>query len=393
LSLSGSVNPSTLVYVAQPYLRWIKLDKRRTTVRRSVFFGVVSCLLVLNARADQVTLKNGDRLTGTIVKSDAKTMLIKTELAGEVNVQWEAVTSIVSSQPLHLALKDGQTVVGLVTTADGKLDVATKTTGEVVAQKETVVTVRNDDEEKSYDAEMDRLRNPHLTDFWSGILDTGLSVTRGNSAMLAYSLSAKAARVTTRDKISVFSTAVYASDDTTPPSRTTAHAIRGGIRGDFNVSDRVFVFGFTDFEYDQFQDLDLRNVLGGGVGYHVIKTKNTTFDVFGGGDYEQEYFSATPAFPTGLTRKTGEVVLGEEVDSKLNGRTTLSEKFSLFPNVSDTGSYRFQFDATAATKMKAWLSWQITYSDRYLSNPLPGLKKNDMLLSTGLRLTFGKGAF
>jgi len=344
-------------------------------------------------RADQVTLKNGDRLTGTIVKSDAKTMLIKTELAGDVNVQWDAVTSIVSSQALHLALKDGQTVVGTVTTADGKLDVATKTTGEVVAPKETVVTVRNDDEEKSYDAEMDRLRNPHLMDFWSGMLDTGLSVTRGNSATLAYSLSAKAARVTTRDKISVFSTAVYASDDTTPPSRTTAHAIRGGIRGDFNVSDRVFVFGFTDFEYDQFQDLDLRNVLGGGLGYHVIKTKNTTFDVFGGGDYEQEYFSATPAFPTGLTRKTGEVVLGEELDTKLNGRTTLSEKFSLFPNVSDTGNYRLQFDATASTKLKAWLGWQITYSDRYLSNPLPGLKKNDMLLSTGLRLTFGKGAF
>ena len=361
-------------------------------MRRSVLL-VVSCLFALSGRADQVTLKNGDRLTGTIVKSDAKTMLIKTELAGEVNVQWDAVTSIVSSQPLHLALKDGQTVVGTVTTADGKLDVSTKTTGEVVAPKETVVTVRNDDEEKSYDAEMDRLRNPHLTDFWSGILDTGLSVTRGNSATLAYNLSAKAARVTSRDKISVFSTAVYASDDTTPPNRTTAHAIRGGIRGDLNVSEKFFVFGFTDFEYDQFQDLDLRNVLGGGLGYHVIKAKNTTFDVFGGGDYEQEYFSVTPAFPTGLTRKTGEVVLGEEVDSKLNGRTTLSEKFSLFPNVSDTGSYRFQFDGTAATKLKAWLSWQITYSDRYLSNPLPGLKKNDALLSTGLRLTFGKGAF
>jgi putative salt-induced outer membrane protein YdiY len=338
-------------------------------------------------------LKNGDRLTGTIVKSDAKTMLIKTELAGDVNVQWEAVTSIVSSQALHLALKDGQTVVGTVTTADGKLDVATKTTGEVVAPKETVVTVRNDDEEKVYDAEMDRLRNPHLTDFWSGILDTGLSVTRGNSATLAYNLSAKAARVTSRDKISVYSTAVYASDDTTPPSRTTAHAIRGGLRGDLNVSDRMFVFGFTDFEYDQFQDLDLRNVLGGGLGYHVIKTKNTTFDAFAGGDYEQEYFSDTPAFPTGLTRKTGEIVLGEELDTKISGRTTVSEKFSLFPNVSDTGSYRFQFDATAATKLKAWLGWQITYSDRYLSNPLPGLKKNDVLLSTGLRLTFGKGAF
>jgi putative salt-induced outer membrane protein len=360
-------------------------------VRRSVLLGAVLCLLALSVRADQVTLKNGDRLTGTIVKSDAKTMLIKTEFAGDVSVQWDAVTSIVSSQALHLGLKDGQTVVGTVATTDGKLEVATKTAGEVTAPKDAVVTVRNDDEQKSFDAEIDRLRNPRLTDFWTGLLDTGLSVTRGNSATVAYNLSAKAVRATTRDKITVYSTAVYATDDTTPPSRTTAHAIRGGIRGDLNVSDRMFVFGFTDFEYDQFQDLDLRNVLGGGLGYHAIKTKNTTFDLFGGGDYEQEFFGTSAAFPTGLTRKTGEAVMGEEFDAKLNGRTTLSEKFSLYPNVSNTGEYRFQFDVTAATKLKSWLGWQVTYSDRYLSNPLTGLKKNDVLLSTGLRLTFGKG--
>jgi putative salt-induced outer membrane protein len=363
-------------------------------VARSVLFTGILCLLVVSARADQVTLKNGDRLTGTIVKADAKTMLIKTELAGEVNVQWDGVTSIVSTQPLHLGLKDGQTVVGTVATADGKFEVATKAAGEVTTPKDAVVTVRDDDEQKNYDAEVDRLRNPHLTDFWSGIVDTGLSVTRGNSATLTYNLAAKAARVTTRDKISVYATAVYATDDTTPPSKTTAHAIRGGIRSDLNVSDRVFVFGFTDFEFDEFQHLDLRNVLGGGVGYHVIKTKNTLFDVFGGGDYEQEYFSPNPPTePTSLTRKTGEVVLGEELNTKVNNRTTFSEKFSLFPNVSNGGEYRLQFDATSATRLKGWLSWQVTYSDRYLSDPLPGLKKNDVLLSTGLRLTFGKGTF
>jgi putative salt-induced outer membrane protein YdiY len=363
-------------------------------VARSVLLIAILCFLVVSARADQVTLKNGDRLTGTIVKSDAKIILIKTEFAGEVSVQWDAVTSITSTQPLHLGLKDGETVVGTVATSDGKFEVATKTTGEVTAPKDTVVAVRNDEEQKAYDAEIARLRNPRLTDFWSGILDTGLSVTRGNSATLTYNLSAKAARVTTRDKISVYSTAVYATDATTPPSRTTAHAIRGGIRGDLNVDDRLFVFGFSDFEFDQFQHLDLRNVLGGGLGYHVINTKNTVFDVFGGGDFEQEYFSPNPPTePTSLTRKSGEIVLGEELNTKVNNRTTFSEKFSLFPNVSNVGEYRFQLDATAATRLKTWLSWQVTYSDRYLSDPLPGLKKNDVLLSTGLRLTFGKGAF
>ena len=183
---------------------------------RSVLLTGVLWFLVVGARSDQVTLKNGDRLTGTIVKSDAKTMLIKTEFAGEVNVQLEAVTSITSTQPLHLGLKDGETVVGTVATSDGKFEVATKTTGELAAAKDTVVAVRNDDEQKAYDAEIDRLRNPRLTDFWSGILDTGLSVTRGNSATLTYNLAGKAARVTSRDKISVYATAVYATDATTP---------------------------------------------------------------------------------------------------------------------------------------------------------------------------------
>jgi putative salt-induced outer membrane protein YdiY len=368
-------------------------------VRRSVLVLVVLSLLGLSASADQVILKNGDRITGTIEKSDVKAddqaktvvLVIKTEAVGEISIQWDAVASIVAPEPLHLELKDGQTIVGAVTTVDGKFDVATATTGEVAAAKDTVVAVRNEAEQKAHDEELDRLKNPRLTDFWSGSVDTGLSLTRGNSATVSYNLAAKAVRQTTRDKITVYTTAVYASDDTTPPNRTTAHDILGGIRGDFNLNDRIFVFGFTDFEYDEFQHLDLRNVLGGGVGYHVRKTANATFDVFGGADYEQEYFSPNPPVNlTSTTRKTGEIVVGEEFAAKLNSRMTFAEKLSFFPNVSDTGEYRFQFDTSASTKLKTWLSWQVTYTDRYISNPLVGLKGNDQLLSTGLRMTFGK---
>jgi hypothetical protein len=120
----------------------------------------------------------------------------------------------------------------------------------------------------------------------------------------------------------------------------------------------------------------------------------TTFDLFGGGSFEQEYFSPNPpTVLTSLTRKSGEILAGEELNTKLNSRMTLSERFALYPNLSNAGNYRYQFDASAATKMKKWLSWQITFSDRFLSDPLPGLKKNDLLLTTGVRLTFGKGGF
>ena len=376
-------------------------------MRRSALLALGLCLCAGRTLADQVTLKNGDRLTGTIVKSDTKVLVIKTEFTGDVNVQWDAITAIASSQPLHLTLKDGQTIVGTVSTTDSKFEVATKETGAVVTAKDSVVTVRNDAEEKAYVAEIERLRHPHLMDFWSGLLDTSLSDTQGNSESLTFSISGKAARVTDRDKISVYTTAIYAKSTINDVSNTTAHDIRGGVRGDVNVSDRMFVFAFTDLEYDAFQHLDLRNVLGGGFGYHAVKTKNTAFNIFGGGSFDQEYFAAynlvttnpTPPPATittpepAITRKSGEAVVGEDLNTKLGGRTTLTESFSFFPNVSETGNYRTQFDISASTKLKNWLGWQVSYSDRYITNPPTGLKGNDQLLATGLRLTFGSGKF
>jgi putative salt-induced outer membrane protein YdiY len=364
---------------------------------RTLLLALSFSLTAADTRADQVTLKNGDRISGTIVKSDTKTLLIKTEFAGDVTVQWDAINSIESSQPLHLVLTDGQTIVGVVKTEDGKFEVAARETGPVSAPKSSVVTVRNDAEQKMFDQEAERLRHPHLADFWSGLLDTGLSMTRGNSSLLSYTLAAKAVRETPRDKFGVYTTAVYGKDGNTSPGRTIAHAIHGGIRGDLNLSDRVFVFGFTDFDYDALQHLDLRNVIGGGLGYHIINTKITKVDLFAGASFDQEYFGAypNPALPSGIqpaiTRKSAEIVVGEELSTKLSSRTTLSERFSFFPNISNTGNYRTQFDATAATKLKNWLGWQISLSDRYLSNPPPLLKGNDLLLSTGLRLNFGKG--
>ncbi|MBS1839609.1 MAG: DUF481 domain-containing protein [Acidobacteria bacterium] len=370
-------------------------------MKRLGIAAMVLCVCGMSAMADQVTLKNGDRLTGTIVKTDDKeeTLLIKTELAGDVSVKWEAITSIVSSQPLHLALKDGQTIVGTVTTEAGTFEVTTKTTGEVKAAKENVTHVRNDAEQAAHDAEIYRLQHPRLTDFWSGLLDTGLSVTSGNSSTMNFTLAAKAARVTSRDKISVYTTAVYGKNNATDPSQTIAHEIRGGVRGDLNVSDKVFVFGFTDFGYNALQHLDLQNVLGGGMGYHAIKTARTTFDVFGGGSYNQEYFSAytlptvpPTSFPS-MTTKNGEIVIGESLDSKITSRTTVSENFTFFPDLSNTGNYRYAFNSNITTKLKNWLGWQVTFNDNYISNPPTGLKGNDLLFATGLRLTFGKGVF
>src|SRR5215471_21710966 len=259
-------------------------------MRRAFILVLLSLSLSAALRADQVTLKNGDRLTGTILKTDddKKTLEIKTEFAGDVTVQWEAVTGIVSSQPLHLTLSDGRVIVGTVTTTDGKMEVATKDAGAVPAERASIKAVRNDAEQ----AEHDRLQHPGLRDYWSGLFDLGLSITEGNSATSALSIAGKAARVVPKNKLALYYTQVYAKDSKEDPALTTANAIHAGIRGEYNLKPKIYVFAFTDFDSDQLQNLDLRNVLGGGLGYHLIHSKATQFDVFGGASFNQEYFSA-----------------------------------------------------------------------------------------------------
>jgi len=370
-------------------------------MRRMLILTILSLsLLSLPVFADQLTLKNGDRLSGTIVKSDddAKTLLIKTDLAGDVTVKWDAITAIVSSQPLHIMLSDGRVIVGRVSTTDGMLEIATDG-GTVPAAHDAVKAIRDN----ATQAEIDRLQHPGLRDYWSGLFDLGLSLTEGNSSTAALTIAGKASRVVPKNKLTLYYTEVYSRDSNESPALTTANAIHGGVRDEFNLNARVYAFAFTDFDEDALQHLDLRNVIGGGLGYHLINTKKTQFDVFGGGSFNQEYFAsytiANPAPPPVLlfepsqSRHSAEIVAGESLSTKLGPRTTVSEQLSFFPNLSSTGEYRVTFDANAVTKLKTWLGWQITLSDRYISDPPFGLKGNDLLLSTGLRLTFGKGIF
>ena len=66
---------------------------------------------------DQIALKNGDRLTGTIVKSDGKTLL-NTDAAGTITLKFDAIQNIKSDAELHVTVKGGKTVVGPVTTTE-----------------------------------------------------------------------------------------------------------------------------------------------------------------------------------------------------------------------------------------------------------------------------------
>jgi putative salt-induced outer membrane protein len=353
-----------------------------------VFLGLTSAVF-----ADQITLKNGDHLTGTVVKSDGKTLVLHTEFTGDVTVQFAAITQITTDKPLHVALKDGQTIVGPIATSDGKLEVTPKTGAPVEAPADSVVAIRNDADQLAYEKAL----HPSLLEGWNGAATLGFSLTRGNSQTENLALAFNAARATSTDKLSLYTNAVYGTNQLATPS-TTANTEAGGIRYDRNINPRMFAFVAADFSSNALQDLNLRTVGSVGLGYHAIKNDNTTLDLLAGGNFTDENYTETVVTddtttpPTTATMKLvhnyGALTLGEELTHKVGKSTVLTEKLYLFPNLTETGEYRGTFDLGVVTKISKWLGWQNHFSDIYVSNPPEGTKQNDIVLTTGLNVAF-----
>jgi putative salt-induced outer membrane protein len=333
-----------------------------------------------HAIADQISLKNGDRVTGKIVKSDGSKMLVKTELLGDVTVDLPAVTNITSDQPLYLTLADGRTVSGLLNVTGNDVELRTTNANPISIERSAIHFIRSEAEENAYQKSL----YPGLLEGWTGGADASLALTSGNSETTNFALGSALSRTTLRDKISVYAASIYSRDSTTEPSRTTANTIRGGVRYDRDITKKLFVYGFTDLEHNGLQDLTLRLVLGGGLGYHAIRRERTQLDLLGGLDWNKEYFRGD-----NNDRSSMEAQLGETFSHQFNSRLSFKEQLFVFPNLTNGGEFRVNFDSSLITAITKRIGWQLTLSDRYLSDPPNSFKKNDLLLTTGLNIKLG----
>jgi putative salt-induced outer membrane protein YdiY len=349
-----------------------------------VFFAVSSAVY-----ADQITLKNGDRLTGTIVKSNGKTLRLHTDAAGDVTIKFVEVQGIKSDEDLHVSLKGGKTAVGPVTTTDGKIEIATRTAGTVEAPKEDVTLIRD---EQAYQKSV----HPGLMHGWNGGVDVGFSVARGNAQTENLALAFNATHPTLSDKITLYASAINTKNDLATPS-DVASLEQGGIRYDRNLRPRLFVFAGADFMANALQFLDLRAVYTGGFGFHAIKSEITILNILGGVNYTHETYSNGPliagSIPPvyasyGNTNKFAALTLGEELNHKVGKGTVITQNMYFYPDLQDTSQYRWTFNVGTVTKISKWLGWQNQFGDIYVTNPPLSAKKNDVVFTTGLNIAF-----
>lgn len=358
---------------------------------------VVALLLLLlsaiSAVADQIVLKNGDRLSGSITKSDGKELVIKTEYAGDITVKFDAIQSITSTGDLNVSLA-GKTVLGPVITSGDDLIVATKNAGPVEAPKSSMTMLRNPAEQAAYEKSL----HPGLLEGWKGGLNLGFAATTGNSETENLNIAFNALRTGFHDKLTLYATSIYAINNATSPSQTTADSSAGGLLYDHDFSKRGFAFVNGDFFSNALQDLNLRSTFGGGLGVHVIKTTATTFDLLLGVNYTHESYSSfsvapvapatTPTIVAARSDSLAGVTLGENLAQKFGKNTILTQSWFLYPDLSQTGELRSVFALGTVTKLNKWLGWQNTFGDTYITNPPATRLRNDLQLATGVSFTF-----
>lgn len=226
-------------------------------VRVLCALAVVLCLAVNPAEADQIELKNGDRLTGAVVGLADGKLTVKTGF-GELVVPWAEVTALRLDQPMVVTVRGAEP---RLTTAEG---IAVADIVAISPEQPSVVV--------------------------SGAANAGWLAAGGNTDISSLHLDGQVAVRRRADRFTLNGALNRAEDS----GRETARNSTGTFNYDRFLNSRLFVNGNLILTRDTFRGLDLRTALGGGVGYEAWKTPRGTLSIEGGLGYVREDLEDAP---------------------------------------------------------------------------------------------------
>ena len=318
-----------------------------------------------NVFADEVFLKNGDRLTGKIIALKDGTLTLETDYSEPVKLKFEAVDRMSSSDPVELHLTNGEILKGKITT-DANRQVAVEAGPE---RKEVTVGLDNI-------AALNPPPKKPVT--WRGNVTVGGNWQDGNSETMNISTSALAVRRTEKDRFRIN----FLYNLTEDSGQRTAENTYGQLKYDYFMSPQWYLYLNVDMLSDEFQDINFRTSVGPGVGYQIWEEDDKALN-----------------FEAGVSYTTEDRDLGEDTDwvsarlaadflYRLFERVIFTDQFVIYPNLDDTGEYTLRNEAAFITDIGA--SWALRLSNIWErnSNPGPDVEEDDLTWILGLQYTF-----
>jgi putative salt-induced outer membrane protein YdiY len=238
-----------------------------------VIIGLIALISAAwSARADEIHLLNGDRLTGEIIRMEKGSLVVKTAYAEEILIVWEQVACIASDKDLKLVMENGEVFMGRALCPEGgKIQITSPEIGQTAA----IVLA---------DLEAINPSPPPPVISYKASITGGGNTTSGNTDTTAAYFSGLFQARSRRHRLTMGGKYNYGETD----GELTARNALGTVKYDFFLTDKLYSYAHTLFERDDFQDLNLRSTLGLGLGYQIFDTKRTSLFVEAGVSYFNE---------------------------------------------------------------------------------------------------------
>ena len=368
---------------------------------------------------EELTLKNGDRLTGQLLNSTGTEIKFKSDLAGEVTVKWDNVKELKSKRdfaiiPKNLkeardsaivpqgSIKIGEKGILVSPMPTGKPEINTETAGPEAKPGASITKVTAAVKEIppskiSYvvdDATYQKEINKKIgfRSGWDGHITTGTSMiySTQNSYLFQVDTALKRTIPTVSwldPKLRTTVNFTLSAGQTTQPGTETTitNIYHVDAERDEYFSPRGYYLQALSFDHNFSQGLVLQQIYGGGVGATLFKKKDAEFDITADLHYESQHFNATANVSELNLHLIGSALT--EAYTRKWGKLQFDEKF--LADIAWNNASAFSATGTSSVRLPVYkkLAFSVATIDNFLNNPQVGYKKNSFQLTTGFALT------
>ena len=337
-----------------------------------LFAALLACPLA--ASADEIHLKDGSKLIGTVTRIAGGKVTVKTDFAGDITVDAEKVKGITTAEPLNVQLASGDVAVAKL-----QYDAAAGTQsvqGDVVGSKPVELKqVTSSWPKGEEDPAVVALRAK-----WKVRLELGLNGQTGNSEILNFNGGLTIKRETPGDRLTLYGLGRYSRDN----GVRSANEIIGGANWEVDLTDRLFWYIKGELEHDEFETLDLRATVTTGLGYFVIREKESDWKIRGGVGYQHE------SFDNGDTENQAIVDLGWDYRRDFAPLLQYVHSLTVNPSLEDIRDVRVVMTNALEIPLEPSKSWKLRLGikNQYDAEPEAGVERLDTFYFANVGVDF-----
>ncbi len=215
---------------------------------------------------------------------------------------------------------------------------------------------------------------------WTGSVGAGLALTQGNKDTSNFNLSFDVTRdPKTRTIFKADALYIRATEGGVD---NVDRALANG-RVEYLLTERTYTFGQLSYVRDRFKEIDWLLAPTAGVGYKLVKTDRTTFDVDGSVGVVMEK-------NTGLDTETdGAFSFGERFSHALSDTATITQGVSALWKMSEPGDALYTFGVGLTASVTSRTQVKLEFQDIYKTRPTGvGVQKNDIAFITAFVYKF-----